>query len=91
MIQLFYEGWLLRITGAAVVSFLIVLIAGPRMIRYLIIRKIGDRPEFDHADLNRLTRHKSMTPTMGGIIIVIARESWMNLLNWGGIRGALWL
>ena len=63
---------LLRIAGAAVLSFLIVLFWGPRVIRYLMRKKIGDSPEFDHADLNELTRHKSMTPTMGGILIVVA-------------------
>ena len=53
-------------------SFLIVLLLGPKMIRFLVRKKLGDRPEFDHADLNELTRHKSNTPTMGGILIVIA-------------------
>ena len=48
------------------------MIMGPRMIRFLVRKKVGDRPEFDHADLNRLSRHKSNTPTMGGILIVIA-------------------
>ena len=67
-----YKGLILRISGAAVASFLIVLILGPRMIRFLIKCKLGDRPEFDHADLNELSRHKSNTPTMGGILIVIA-------------------
>jgi phospho-N-acetylmuramoyl-pentapeptide-transferase len=63
---------LLRISGAAVASFLIVLAMGPRTIRFLVKRKLGDRPEFDHADLNELSRHKSNTPTMGGILIVAA-------------------
>ena len=58
--------------GAAVVSFLVVLVLGPRMIRLLIRRKMGDQPEFDHADLNELTRHKANTPTMGGVLIVIS-------------------
>ncbi len=58
--------------GAAVVSFLIVLLLGPRMIRMLIRKKIGERPEFEHADLNQLTRHKTNTPTMGGVLIVIS-------------------
>jgi len=68
----FKVPWVLRITAAAVVSFLIVMLLGPGMIRFLIRRKFGDRPEFDHADLNQLTRHKSNTPTMGGILVVIA-------------------
>jgi phospho-N-acetylmuramoyl-pentapeptide-transferase len=59
-------------SGAAVVSLLLVLLLGPRMIRFLVRQKLGDRPEFDHADLNRLTQHKSNTPTMGGALIVIA-------------------
>jgi phospho-N-acetylmuramoyl-pentapeptide-transferase len=55
-----------------VLSFLIVLALGPRVIRLLVRMKLGDSPEFDHADLNELTRHKSTTPTMGGILIVPA-------------------
>ena len=63
---------MLRIAGSAIVSFAIVMILAPRLIRFLVRRKLGDRPEFDHVDLNQLTRHKSNTPTMGGILIVIA-------------------
>ncbi len=67
-----YTGLILRIVGAAVVSFLIVVLLAPRMIRFLIRSKVGDKPEFNHADLNELTRSKSNTPTMGGALIVIA-------------------
>ena len=67
-----YQGLILRMAGASVLSFAIVMLAGPRMIRFLIRRKLGDRPEFDRADLNELTRQKSNTPTMGGILIAIA-------------------
>jgi phospho-N-acetylmuramoyl-pentapeptide-transferase len=67
-----YEGLILRITGAGVLSFLLVLIWAPGVIRFLIRRRLGDHVQFDHADLNRLTRHKSNTPTMGGILIVSA-------------------
>jgi len=72
LVYLLYKGLILRIAGAAVLSFLLVIMLGPRMIRYLVRKKLGDRPEFDHADLNELTRHKSSTPTMGGMLIVIA-------------------
>jgi len=65
-------GLMLRMAGAALISFLIVVLLGPRVIRFLVRKKLGDRPEFDHADLNQLTRHKSNTPTMGGILIVLA-------------------
>ncbi len=63
---------LLRITFAAILSFLVVVALAPRMIRFLLRQKLGDRPEFDHADLNELTKHKSNTPTMGGVLIVLA-------------------
>lgn len=65
-----YKGLILRITGAGVLSFLLVLFWAPGVIRFLIRRRLGDQVQFDHADLNRLTRHKSNTPTMGGILIV---------------------
>ncbi len=67
------EGHLIvRIAGAAILSFLLVALLAPRTIRYLVRSKLGDRPEFDHADLNQLTRHKSNTPTMGGALVVVA-------------------
>ena len=72
MVYFLYKGLLLRAAGAAVLSFLIVMVLAPRMIRFLIRQKLGDRPEFNHASLNELTRHKSNTPTMGGILIVTA-------------------
>ncbi|MDP6545194.1 MAG: phospho-N-acetylmuramoyl-pentapeptide-transferase [Phycisphaerae bacterium] len=67
-----YQGLILRITGAGVLSFLIVLFSAPSVIRFLIKCRLGDQVQFDHADLNKLTRHKSNTPTMGGILIVAA-------------------
>ncbi len=72
LVYLFYKSLLLRTAGAAVVSFAVVMLLAPRVIRFLIRRKLGDRPEFDHADLNELTRHKSNTPTMGGGLIALA-------------------
>jgi len=67
-----YKNLILRITGAGVLSFLFVLFLAPGVIRFLIRRRLGDQVQFDHDDLNRLTRHKSNTPTMGGILIVTA-------------------
>ncbi len=63
---------ILRMACAAALAFLIVVMLSPRMIRFLIRMKLGDRPEFDHAGVNELTRHKSATPTMGGMLIVLA-------------------
>jgi phospho-N-acetylmuramoyl-pentapeptide-transferase len=72
VVYYFYPSLILRIVGAAVISFLLVIFMGPPTIRFLLRRKLGDRPEFDHTDLNELTRHKSNTPTMGGVLIVTA-------------------
>lgn len=72
MVYFLYQGLLLRTAAAAVVSFLVVMLLAPKMIRFLIRSRLGDRPEFDHADLNLLTKYKSNTPTMGGIMIALA-------------------
>ncbi|MFP4353922.1 MAG: phospho-N-acetylmuramoyl-pentapeptide-transferase [Phycisphaerae bacterium] len=72
MVYLVYTGLILRIVGAAVLSFFMVILMAPSLIRWLIRMKLGDRPEFGHTDLNELTRHKSNTPTMGGLLIVVA-------------------
>ena len=42
--------------------------------------KLGDRPEFDHASLNELTRDKSNVATMGGVMILAAIALAMLLL-----------
>lgn len=67
-----YQSVLFRATCAIVLSFAIVLWLGPRFIRVLIRLKIGDRPEFDHQSYNEITRNKANTPTMGGLLIVVA-------------------
>lgn len=65
-----YADPLFRATLAVVLGFVIVWAFAPRVIRLLMRLKIGDRPEFDHATLNRLTQSKRNTPTMGGSLIV---------------------
>lgn len=65
-----YENTLFRGTCAALFCFLLTLLLLPRVIRQLMKWKLGDRPEFDHAPLNELTRDKSNVPTMGGIMIL---------------------
>lgn len=67
-----HAGMGFRLVAAGGWSFILVILLGPKMIRFLIRKKIGDKPEFDHADINELTRHKSNTPTMGGVLIVIS-------------------
>ena len=51
---------------AIIFSFLIVLAAGGRTIEWLRKQKLGDQPEFNHAQINALTSSKANTPTMGG-------------------------
>ena len=63
---------LLRGVLAALIAFLIVLLAGNRVIRWLMKQKVGDNPEFNHKTLNELTKHKGNTPTMGGVLIISA-------------------
>lgn len=67
-----YENTLFRGTCAALLAFVLVLLLLPRVIRQLMKWKLGDRPEFDHASLNELTREKSNVPTMGGVMILAA-------------------
>ena len=51
-----YENTLFRGTCAALMCFVLTLLCLPWVIRQLIKLKLGDRPEFDHASLNELTR-----------------------------------
>src|SRR3989304_3397675 len=80
-----YQNVLFRSISATLTSFLIAIVIGPRVIRWLMRKKIGDRPEFHHAALNELTREKANTPTMGGLIIILAGIAttllWANLNN----------
>lgn len=57
-------------TAALLMAFVLVIVFGPRVIAWLRYQKIGDRPEFDHAELNKLMEGKKGTPTMGGVLII---------------------
>ena len=67
-----YENTLFRGLLACLCAFGMVWWIGPRVIRWLIRKRIGDVPEFDHIDYNKLTKHKANVPTMGGIMILAA-------------------
>ena len=67
-----YQNVLFRSVSATLTSLLIALFIGPKIIRWLMRKKIGDRPEFHHATLNELTKEKANTPTMGGLIIILS-------------------
>jgi phospho-N-acetylmuramoyl-pentapeptide-transferase len=58
-----------RAFGAALLSFVLVLLLGKRTIRWLLGQKIQDNPEFHNEDLNRLMADRRAVPTMGGILI----------------------
>jgi phospho-N-acetylmuramoyl-pentapeptide-transferase len=80
-----YQNVIFRSVMAILCSFLIALLTGPRIIRWLMRKKIGDRPEFHHATLNELTKEKANTPTMGGLIIIfsilVTTLLWAKLTN----------
>ncbi|MEO1235273.1 MAG: phospho-N-acetylmuramoyl-pentapeptide-transferase [Planctomycetota bacterium] len=58
-----------RAVLAIIVSFLMVVGSGKRVIGWLILKKVGDNPDFGRADVNELMKAKSNTPTMGGVMI----------------------
>jgi len=59
----------LRAALAAVVSFLLAMLLGPRLIAWLR-RRFREPIKSDSPELQRLHRHKQSTPTMGGLFIV---------------------
>ncbi len=79
-----YQYVLFRSIAAILTSVLIALLVGPKIIRWLMRKKIGDRPEFYHAALNELTKEKANTPTMGGLIIILA--SLLATLLWAKLN-----
>ncbi len=64
-----FEQQNFRVFCSALASFLVVVLCGRRVIRWLAMKKIGDHPEFDHAEINEKMKSKANTPTMGGILI----------------------
>jgi len=59
-----------RALAAAGLSFMIVLLLGPRVIRWLVRQKIGDSGATDAEVLRIHNQGKANTPTMGGILII---------------------
>ena len=80
-----YEDVLFRSVTAALTSLFISIFFGPKIIRWLMTKKIGDKPEFHHTGLNELMRERANTPTMGGLIILLSILSgtllWAKLNN----------
>ena len=69
-----------RALMAALLSFFLVLFAGPAVIRWLVRMKIGDTGVSDAAGLATHAASKAKTPTMGGIMIAGAITLCMLLL-----------
>jgi len=67
-----YQDVMFRSVAAVLTSFFVAILLGPGIIRFLVRKKIGDRPEFHHTALNELTKAKANTPTMGGLIIILS-------------------
>jgi phospho-N-acetylmuramoyl-pentapeptide-transferase len=59
-------------TAAVMLTFLMVILPAPRVIAWLRRMKIGDQPNFDQDQINKMMEGKKGTPTMGGILIITA-------------------
>ncbi|MBN2843948.1 MAG: phospho-N-acetylmuramoyl-pentapeptide-transferase, partial [Sedimentisphaerales bacterium] len=86
-----WEEVLLRSLLSMLTSLLLCLWLGPKVIRWLKKKKIGDIPNFDHEILNQKNSHKDSTPTMGGILIlisiIVSTLLWADLTNQFVIKG----
>ncbi|OUW62544.1 MAG: phospho-N-acetylmuramoyl-pentapeptide-transferase [bacterium TMED198] len=71
-----------RAAGAAITALLISFIAGPKVIKYLNKKQIGEEIRNEGPDTHR---KKSGTPTMGGIVIILSTiiptMIWAKLFN----------
>lgn len=61
-----------RATAAVLLSFLVCIVLGPFVIRWLRGQKIADLAGFDQAQVDVLMASKKGTPTMGGLLIISA-------------------
>ena len=59
-------------TAAVILSFALVILFGPGVIRWLRRQEIGDEPAFDQTQMDQIMQTKKGTPTMGGILIIFA-------------------
>jgi phospho-N-acetylmuramoyl-pentapeptide-transferase len=59
-------------TAAVILSFGLVAVLGPGVIRWLRRQKIDDEAHFDQAQMDQMMLGKKGTPTMGGILIIFS-------------------
>jgi phospho-N-acetylmuramoyl-pentapeptide-transferase len=80
-----------RASLAAIISFLICIILGPKIIAFLRSRKVGERAEKgDSTRLDRILSKKNGIPTMGGIFMIASILLSISLL--GNLSNpALWV
>src|SRR3954465_11633088 len=67
-----FEYTTFRSIPPVIVSFLICILLGPAVIRWLRSQKISDLAGFDQAEIDALMASKKGPPTMGGILIISA-------------------
>lgn len=87
-----------RIALSGILSFILVMVLGAPVIRWLGRKKAEGSLEFGHAQLNEAMSEKSPTPTMGGLLIIaaifISTLLFANLSNMyirGGLLALVWL
>src|SRR5215510_11748435 len=67
-----FEYTTFRAIAAVILSFVICILLGPAVIRWLRRQKISDLAGFDQAEIDQMMASKKGTPTMGGILIISA-------------------
>lgn len=77
-----------RAGGAAFTGFVLSLLIGPPLIRWLRAVKVGQFIRQEHVqDLHELHKGKAGTPTMGGALIILC--TLMSLVLWGRLSNPL--
>src|SRR5437870_3759092 len=69
-LRVFHKFLSFQVAASILLAFLLCMALGPAVIAWLRKQKIGDNPNFDQADMNRMMASKRDTPTMGGLLIV---------------------
>jgi phospho-N-acetylmuramoyl-pentapeptide-transferase len=79
-----------RAGAAAFTGFVFCLLVGPRVIGWLRVLKVGQHIKQEYvADLHALHKGKAGTPTMGGVLIILA--TLFSLLLWSTLINRLLL
>lgn len=71
-LRVFYRFTTFQTVAAVILSFLTVMLLGPRVIAWLRRQKIGDESKFNEAQMDEMMKNKTGTPTMGGLLIIFA-------------------